>query len=70
MTAGLKLVVQAMLAALPGLCMLLYFVIFTFVIFGVVGNQLWQGVLQGRCSYSHPESEYQMMFVSGLRLTL
>eukprot|EP01138_Halocafeteria_seosinensis_P014026 gb/GECG01014323.1/.p1 GENE.gb/GECG01014323.1/~~gb/GECG01014323.1/.p1 ORF type:complete len:1981 (+),score=157.66 gb/GECG01014323.1/:1-5943(+) len=53
---GLRTVVSSMFAALPGLCNILYFIGFTFFFFGIVANQLYQGVLRGRCFYEHPET--------------
>lgn len=56
--AVLKTLVQSLLAAFPALCNVLYFAIFAFTFFAIVGNQLYQGTLRGRCFYTHPESKH------------
>jgi len=44
-----------MLASIPALFSVFLLCAFIFLVFGIVGVQLWPGALRGRCQYADPE---------------
>jgi len=52
---GMKLLVGSLLKSIPGLLSVVMLMSFVFVIFGILGVQLWSGVQHSRCRLtSHP----------------
>ncbi len=46
---SLRIVVQSLLASLPALFSVALMAIFIFLVFGIIGVQLWAGVTNGEC---------------------
>lgn len=57
---GMRIIVQAMLASIPALFNVFLLCAFIFVVFGIIGVQLWSGVLRGRCFFLDPEGNHIM----------
>jgi len=51
----MRVIVQSMLASIPALFNVVLLCAFIFLVFGIIGVQLWSGVLRGRCAYTTPE---------------
>lgn len=51
---GMRVIVQSMLASIPALANVFMLCVFIFFIFGIIGVQLWAGVLRGHCAYQDP----------------
>ncbi|KAA0176357.1 hypothetical protein FNF27_02053 [Cafeteria roenbergensis] len=54
---GMRVIVQAMLSSVPALFNVALLCAFIFLVFGIIGVQLWAGVLHGRCMYETPSGE-------------
>lgn len=53
---SMRVVVSSMLTALPALGNVVLLAVFTLLVFGIIGIQLWAGLLRGRCAYQDPMS--------------
>lgn len=53
---SMRVIVKSMLASIPALFSVVLLCAFIFLVFGIVGVQLWPGALQGRCMYEDPEA--------------
>jgi len=56
LTADLRILVMLLLDTLPMLGNVLLLCFFVFFIFGIVGVQLWAGLLRQRCVLEFPEN--------------
>lgn len=54
---GMRIIVKSMIASIPPLGGVALLSLFLFIIFGIVGLQLWGGVLTGRCFFNGTVSE-------------
>lgn len=55
-TAGMRILVMLLLDTLPMLGNVLLLCFFVFFIFGIVGVQLWEGILRQRCVIKLPDN--------------
>lgn len=46
----MRVIVQSMLASIPALFNVFLMCLFIFFVFGIIGVQLWNGVLRARCT--------------------
>lgn len=53
--AGMRILVMLLLDTLPMLGNVLLLCFFVFFIFGIIGVQLWEGILRQRCTLERPE---------------
>jgi len=52
---GLRLLIVSLLASIPDLANVVLLLMFTLLIFGILGMQLWMGTMHARCrSFPHP----------------
>jgi len=54
---SMRVIVQSMLSSFPALVSVMLLCAFIFLVFGIVGVQLWPGTLRGRCMYMDPETD-------------
>jgi hypothetical protein len=59
---SMRVVVSSMLTALPALGNVVLLAVFTLIVFGIIGVQLWAGLLRGKCAYDDPLSPGTMVF--------
>jgi voltage-dependent calcium channel L type alpha-1D len=57
---GMRVVVQSIFASIPALFNVFLLCAFIFLVFGIVGVQLWSGILHGRCYVQDPEGALEM----------
>ena len=60
---GMKVIVSSMLASIPALSGVLLLAGFFFVVFGIIGVQLWGGVLKSRCFYNTTSANGSMIYL-------
>jgi len=53
---GMRMIVGSMLKALPALGNVGLLALFTLLVFGIIGVQLWSGLMRGACAYTDPDS--------------
>lgn len=53
--SGMRILVMLLLDTLPMLGNVLLLCFFVFFIFGIIGVQLWQGILRQRCTRDQPD---------------
>lgn len=55
LSSGMRILVMLLLDTLPMLGNVLLLCFFVFFIFGIIGVQLWQGILRQRCTRDQPD---------------
>ena len=48
----MAVIVNSMTGSLPALFNVFLMCVFVFLVFGIAGLQLWNGILRGRCAYT------------------
>jgi hypothetical protein len=61
---GMRVIVGSILAAVPALGNVVLLALFTILVFGIIGIQLWSGLLRGQCGYADPNDPSGMTWVN------